>query len=126
MRSILTIALAIGATLLSAQTPPAFSCNLKALTPEARKRLSATVGPALQSAHKQIRELPNGFEFQFPSDAATARMVSEFAADEHLCCAFFDIEMRFDHDQPGLWLRLTGREGVKQFIQSDFAKWFQP
>jgi len=23
-----------------------------------------------------------------------------------------------------LWLRLTGREGVKQFIRSDFAGWF--
>ena len=23
-----------------------------------------------------------------------------------------------------LWLRLTGREGVKQFIRSDFAAWF--
>ena len=112
----------------SAQAPKRespFACDRLALTPEARKRHFDELGPALRTLVKNARELPNGFEFEFPSDAAAFRLVSEWAGGEHLCCPFFDIDLRFEREGGALWLRLTGREGVKQFIKSDFAPWFQ-
>ena len=101
-----------------------FACNLKALNAEARKRHFDELGPALRAMHKSIRELPDGFEFGFPSDTASVQLVSEWAVGEHLCCPFFDIDLRFEREGGAFSLRLTGREGVKQFIRSDFGRWF--
>jgi hypothetical protein len=33
--------------------------------------------------------------------------------------------LRFEREGGSSWLRLTGREGVKQFIKADFSSWFQ-
>jgi hypothetical protein len=49
----------------------------------------------------------------------------EWAAGERLCCPFFDIEVRMEREGGSVWLRLTGREGTKQFIRSDFTRWMR-
>jgi hypothetical protein len=101
-----------------------FACNRAALTPQARKRHFDELSPALRARKKSIRELRDGFEFEFPPDTATFQLVSEWVAGERLCCPFFDIDVHAEREGGDLWLRLTGREGVKQFIRSDFAAWF--
>jgi len=103
----------------------AFACDRTALTPEARKRHFEELGPALRERRKSVREVKDGFEFEFPSDPATFQLVTEWASGEHLCCPFFDIDVRLERERGALWLRLTGREGVKQFVKADFARWFQ-
>lgn len=102
----------------------AFACDRTALSPAARKRHFDELGPALRAAHQRIRELPDGFEFAFPADEATFRLVAEWAEGERLCCPFFDIDLRLEREGGALWLRLTGRDGVKQFIRADFKGWF--
>jgi len=101
----------------------AFACNRQALSPELRKRHFDELGPKLGSLKQDVRELPNGYEFQFPADPATVQLVAEWAAGERACCPFFDIELRLEREGGPLWLRLTGREGVKQFIRADGAAW---
>jgi hypothetical protein len=103
----------------------AFACDRMALTPEKRKRHFDELGPKLRSLKKSVRELPNGYEFEFPADSNTVQLVAEWAAGERACCPFFDIDMRFERDGGSLWLSLTGREGVKQFIQADGAAWIR-
>src|SRR6516162_4133642 len=71
-----------------------FACDRLALDPVARKRHFDELAPALAAADRSSRELPDGFEFEFPPDAATVQKVLEFAAGERLCCPFFDIEER--------------------------------
>jgi hypothetical protein len=102
-----------------------FACDRAALTPQARKRHFDELGPALKARVKSIRELSDGFAFEFPPDTETLQLISEWVAGERLCCPFFDIDVHAEREHGGLWLRLTGREGVKQFIQSDFARWFK-
>jgi hypothetical protein len=102
-----------------------FACDTSALTPEQRKRHFDELGPALRALRKGVRELPDGYEFQFPSDQKTYAMLTEWAQQESLCCPFFDINVRLDREGGPLWLRLTGREGTKDFIKVDFAKWTQ-
>jgi hypothetical protein len=103
-----------------------FACDRAALTPEKRKRHFDELGPALRSLRKTTHELANGFEFEFPADAATYQLLSEWVGGERLCCPFFDIDLRMDREGGPFFLRLTGREGVKQFIKSDFpAEWFR-
>jgi len=75
---------------------------------------------------KASRELPDGYEFQFPSDSPTVMLIVEWAAGEHLCCPFFDIDLRQERGKGAFWLRLTGRSGVKAFIEADFSTWMGP
>jgi hypothetical protein len=102
-----------------------FACNRLALTPEQRKRHFDELGPTLRSLKKSVRELPNGYEFEFPADSNTVQLVAEWAVGERACCPFFDIDMRLEREGGSLWLGITGREGVKQFIQADGAAWIR-
>ena len=104
----------------------AFACSRRALTAEQRKRHFEELTPALLKLNQGVRELPDGYEFQLPSDPATFQLVSEWAIQERLCCPFFDIDLRLDHQGGPLWLQLTGREGVKEFIKAEFRPaWFK-
>jgi len=103
-----------------------FACDRLALDPEARKRHFEELGPALRSLRKTVRELPDGYEIQFPGDPKTIAMVAEWAAAERLCCPFFDIQMRMEREGGPVWLRLTGRKGTKDFIKADGASWIKP
>ena len=98
------------------------ACNAFALSPEARKRHFEQVGPALLNLKKITRELPDGYEVEFPADKATWQLLTEWAIDERLCCPFLDIELRFSRESGPLWLRLTGRPGTKEFIEEDFKQ----
>jgi hypothetical protein len=117
---LLMIIAAMAAT--SAESP--FACDRAALTPEARKRHFDELGPALKTRVNSVRELRDGFEFEFPPDTATFQLVSEWVGGERLCCPFFDIDVHVERERGSLWLRLSGRAGVKQFIRADFAHWF--
>ena len=109
-------------TLMAAQSP--FACNRLALTPEARARHFNELGPALRTLHKSVRELPDGYEFGFAPSASTFHLLSEWLSGEYICCPFFDIELVITREGGPFWLRLTGRDGVKQFVKEDFAGWF--
>ena len=101
------------------------ACNVDALTPEMRKRHFEELGPILRSLRKGVRELKNGYEFQFDADQKTYSLVSEWAIQESLCCPFFQIELRLESEGGPLWLKLTGRKGTKEFIQTDAANWIK-
>jgi hypothetical protein len=100
------------------ETP--FYCDRTALTPEQRKR-QQELGKILRSAVLGIQELPDGFEFEFPSDSSNYQALTEFTPLERACCPFFDISIRLEREGGKLWWSLTGREGVKQFIKAEFA-----
>src|SRR6204780_636656 len=122
MKLLFLLAVFALATPAFAESP--FACDRAALTSQARKRHFDELSPALRARKKSIRELRDGFEFEFPPDTATFQLVSEWVAGERLCCPFFDIDVHVEREHGSLWLRLTGREGVKQFIRADFAAWF--
>ena len=96
-----------------------FLCNLKGLNPEQRKR-KAKLDRTLFSLPIGGRELANGYEIQFPADSSTFQTVVEWAVMERACCQFFDIELRLEREGGPFWLRLTGREGVKEFMRAEF------
>jgi hypothetical protein len=103
-----------------------FACDRLALDAVARKRHFDELGPALRSMRRAVRELPDGYEFQFSADPKTITMVAEWAAGERLCCPFFDIQLRMEAEGGPFWLRITGRKGTKEFIKVDGASWVQP
>ena len=106
------------------ETP--LACDRSALSSEQRKRHFDEVGAALLSLRGSTNELADGFEFEFPADAAVYQLLAEWVGGERLCCPFFDINLHVEKEGGPLRLRLTGPEGVKQFIKADFpAEWFK-
>jgi hypothetical protein len=101
------------------------ACNALALSPEARKRHFEEVGPALIKLKKSARELPDGYEIEFPASRSAYQLLTEWAFDERLCCPFLEIGLRFDSEGGPLWLRLTGRSGTKEFIKLELASVIQ-
>jgi hypothetical protein len=117
----------VPASALAAQAPKEspFACVMSALSSAERKQHFEEYGPKLRARLTKIQELPDGYEFGFAPDPETYRMLSTWMFQERLCCPFFDLDLRIDREGGPLWLRLTGREGVKEFITAEFDPWFQ-
>jgi hypothetical protein len=96
-----------------------FYCNSKALTPAERahhKQLSAK----LMDVEKEMVETENGYEFQYrPADVSISEL-ADWVAAEGKCCPFFDFQIDLEREGKLLCLRLTGPEGAKAFIRSEF------
>jgi hypothetical protein len=99
------------------------ACDRLALSPEARTRHFDELGPRLSALRMGVRELPDGYAFQFPADAKTVLLLAEWAAGERLCCPFFDIDIRMEPEGGPMWLTLTGRKGTKDVIRADAPAW---
>jgi len=110
---------------MAASHESTFACDRLALSPEQRKRHFDDLGPKLRALVLRARELPDGYEFQFPGDRPTFQLIAEWATGEHVCCPFFDIDLRLDREGGATWIRLTGRPGTKEFIRIEFQRWFQ-
>jgi hypothetical protein len=98
----------------------AFACNILAMDAEGRKRHKA-VSEQMRAAVKEVQPLPDGYAFRFQAEQATILLVSEFIARERLCCPFFRFELIAEQENGPLWLRLRGREGVKEFIEAELG-----
>jgi hypothetical protein len=109
----------------SAEQESPFACNSTALSPAERKQHFEVAGPKLLALCRQVRELPDGYEFAFDPRQDTYRLLAGWIYQEHLCCPFFDMSLRIDREGGALRLVLSGREGVKEFIQAEFAPLFE-
>src|SRR5690349_1259027 len=67
----------------------------------------------------ETRELPNGYEFRFADDPNVLTRLVDFISLEKLCCPFLRFEIAVEAENGPVWLRLTGRDGVKEFIQEE-------
>ncbi len=120
-----TTALAGVAPAARAEKESPFACDRLALTPAERSRHFDVLGPLLRQRKLAVRELSEGYEFRFPSDPETIRLVTEWVVGERRCCPFFDIDLRLEREGGAFWMRLTGRPGTKEFIQTEGATWIR-
>ena len=97
-----------------------FACNIAGLSTEQRKRYTVLV-KKLQSSQQEIRELADGYAIKFPIEESTIQELAEFITYERLCCPFFDLEIVLEREGGPAWLRLRGRDGVKEFIRTEFG-----
>jgi hypothetical protein len=105
-------------------SPIPFACDMTALSPEQRTR-HYELAALLRSSLNAVRELPDGYDFEFPWNLDTYNALAEITPLEHACCPFFDVGTRIESESNKLYWRLTGTKGVKQFIKVEFAKWFK-
>jgi len=95
-------------------------CDMSALDSEGRKR-HKVISEQMRAAVKETEDLPDGYAFRFPAEQDTILLVSEFIARERLCCPFLKFELIAEQNDGPLWLRLRGREGVKEFIKAELG-----
>lgn len=100
-----------------------FACDMSALSSQQRSRYQE-LRELLRSALSAIRELSDGYEFEFVPDPANYHALAEFTLLEHACCPFFDVSICLESEGGKLWWRLTGKDGVKPFIRAEFGSWF--
>lgn len=91
-------------------------CNLNALTKEQRQRHKA-LSVELRTAVQGMRELPDGYAFRLPSDEAMMQKTMEWVVMERRCCPFIAFALEIEREGGPLWLKLSGREGVKPFLK---------
>jgi hypothetical protein len=96
-----------------------FYCNTKALT-LAERAHHKQLGDKLMSVRKEVVETEKGYEFQYsPSDVSLLEL-ADWVVAEGKCCAFLDFHIDLEREGTLLCLRLTGAEGIKAFIRSEF------
>lgn len=96
-----------------------FACDMAALDATQRLRWDALLRQ-LSEKKQELQELLDGYALRFPAESQLVRDVAEFITYERLCCPFFDLELVVEREGGPLWLRIKGREGVKDFIRSEF------
>ena len=101
-------------------TQSKFYCNTKALTPEERAR-HKQLSEKLMAARKATVETDGGYEFQFSPQDATLAELADWVVNESKCCPFFDFHIDLENEGKLICLRLTGEEGVKQFMRAEFG-----
>ena len=96
------------------------ACNMKALDRGQRLRHQSLTAQ-LRSAAQETRELADGYSFRLPSDEATIQKTAEWITLERRCCPFISFGLEVGREGGPLWLSLTGREGVKAFLKTEFG-----
>ena len=106
------------ACLLRAEGVPPIACNLKSLTSEQRKQLGET-GEHVIAAITASRELSDGYSFRVDPAKASLIDVAQWLDLWRRCCPFYEFRIDFHAADASIWLSVTGRPGVKQYIPID-------
>jgi hypothetical protein len=96
-----------------------FFCNIKALAPAERAH-HKLLTEKLISSRKEIVETEKGYEFQFDPSVVSIAELASWVFAESKCCPFFDFHIDLEREGTLVCLRLTGDQGIKQFIRSEF------
>jgi|tagenome__1003787_1003787.scaffolds.fasta_scaffold20988991_4 hypothetical protein len=100
------------------ETP--FACSIeKSLTKEQRAH-KKEIAVKMESARIATQEIADGYVFRFRPEAISFAEIADWVSTERVCCPFFDLAIEAGRENGPLSLRITGREGVKQFIRGEF------
>jgi hypothetical protein len=65
---------------------------------------------------EQIRELTDGYAFQYPGTTTWASTLTDFIVQERACCLFFHFDLVFEPNLGPIWLHVRGGDGVKDLL----------
>jgi hypothetical protein len=118
---LMTAILAASIRPVLADSLPPIACNLKALTSDQRKEL-AKIGAQVISAITGSRDLNDGYAFRVDPASASLKDVAEWLDLWRRCCPFYEFRIDFHAVDAVVWLSVTGRPGVKEYIPVDSPK----
>lgn len=105
----------------NAQKQSPFACVMDAIQPGKRESHLSTAR-FLFSSVVEVCELRDGFAFRLAERPNLLQKLGEFIELEKLCCPFFGFTVEVEPEGGAVWLKLTGREGVKPFIQAEIGE----
>jgi hypothetical protein len=97
-----------------------FFCDLASMNAEQRARYR-DVTQQMRAATPVIEELADGYALRFGMDSSLCLVVAEFITLERLCCPFLDLMLEVAREGGPMQLKLTGSEGVKQFLRMELG-----
>ncbi|OIB00875.1 hypothetical protein AK95_25940 [Paenibacillus sp. LC231] len=66
-----------------------------------------------------ITEIEKGYQYLFPDDSETLRLLNEWIGMERRCCPFLTFTMIANNEDKAIRLQLTGNEEVKACLQNE-------
>ena len=96
------------------------ACDPNAVPADQRQHWMET-GQHVYAAVEEIQELPDGYGFRLPPNSAMLLKLTDYIANERLCCAFLRFTVEIEPNKGVFWLRLTGGAGVKAYMRTVFA-----
>jgi hypothetical protein len=96
------------------------ACDLTALEPDVRSTHVASAKQLVHEGAQEVQELPDGFAFRYAAEQYA--QVTQFIANERLCCPFFTFVLEVTPGNGPIWLRITGPVDVKDFLQSELGR----
>jgi hypothetical protein len=106
--------------------PPTFACNLAALAPEDRTALTSDLLPKLRGSDREVTELENGYRIRFLGGREIVATVTAWLSIEARCCPFFELSLSVPAVEGPLTVRISGPDGVKEFIREELASLLSP
>jgi hypothetical protein len=100
-----------------------FACIMDAIPPHKRQTHIETARQMFHAV-SETREMLNGYAFRLPNESELLLKIAEFVSLERLCCPFFGFTIEIEPEGGAVWLALTGRDGVKPFIQAELSEFF--
>jgi len=94
------------------------ACDMSAIAPDQREEHLAT-SRDLFSRLVSVRELTNGYAFELGDGPDVIVKAAQFISLEKLCCPFLQFAVEVEAEAGPIWLRLIGREGVKEFVREE-------
>ena len=104
-------------------TSPIACQRLEGLFSPEKKRRHAEIWTVIEGVIQRIDELEAGYAFSFPMGDALFQELAEFITYERLCCPFFHFALEIEPGAEHVRLRLTGGEGVKDFLTIELASY---
>lgn len=95
---------------------PPIACDLTAID-EDERQFHRRTSEAVFDAVEGLRELPDGYAFQLSPETDIIQKTGTFISGERRCCPFFHFTLEVEPNRGPVWLKLTGRDGVKQYIE---------
>jgi hypothetical protein len=97
----------------SSESP--LACDLDAISVSERPRYNELRRMLAASALGK-RELPDGIAVKISTEHMALAQLAEWIALERKCCPFFEFKIEVAPESGPVWLSLTGRAGVKEFL----------
>jgi len=91
----------------------AIAASEKARYRELRRMLAASVVGK--------RELADGIAIRIATERMELAQLAEWISMERRCCPFFEFKIEVASESGPVWLSLTGRPGVKEFLAQVFG-----
>ena len=99
---------------------PALVCNMTVFSPTEREQHLATIRQLL-TVVEGTEELRHGYALRFASGSEHLSLLAEFIAGERRCCPFLSFAVEVEAGGGPTWLRLTGPEGIKEFLREELG-----